>query len=158
LSPQALLRLLWSSRGSWGLYLQVQTQQLLEVSLSLLNSSYTSDHLYRPVWISTSTQPPQDFVSTVEHLFPHVTLVLQSQSALIQSAAGLSQRVALHLNASSLRGEELNTLMQAMDRYDLILEEEGLKSSAEALAMFKTLMTQHKSTTNTHMYVISDTL
>lgn len=36
----------------WGVYLQIQSQKLLEVSLELLASAYSSDGLYRPVWIT----------------------------------------------------------------------------------------------------------
>lgn len=37
---------------SWGIYLRVHSQQLLEASLNLLQSAYRADELYRPVWIS----------------------------------------------------------------------------------------------------------
>lgn len=37
---------------SWGIYLRVQSQQLLEASLNLLQSAYGADELHRPVWIS----------------------------------------------------------------------------------------------------------
>lgn len=36
----------------WGVYLQIQSQKLLEASLELLAEAYSSDGLYRPVWIA----------------------------------------------------------------------------------------------------------
>lgn len=60
---------------SWGIYLRVQSQQLLEASLNLLQSAYGADELHRPVWISmeglqssdstaVSTSDPPEAVST----------------------------------------------------------------------------------------------
>ncbi len=36
----------------WGVHLRIHTQQLLEASLKLLDSAYSREKLYRPVWIS----------------------------------------------------------------------------------------------------------
>lgn len=36
----------------WGVHLRIHTQQLLEASLKLLQSAYSREELYRPVWIS----------------------------------------------------------------------------------------------------------
>lgn len=36
----------------WGVYLQIQSEKLLEASLELLAAAYSSDGLYRPVWVS----------------------------------------------------------------------------------------------------------
>lgn len=50
---QDVLQLLGQTADApWGVYLRVQTQQLLEASLQLLHSAYSREMLYRPVWIS----------------------------------------------------------------------------------------------------------
>lgn len=36
----------------WGVHFRIHTQQLLEASLKLLNSTYGREELYRPVWVS----------------------------------------------------------------------------------------------------------
>lgn len=99
-------------------------------------------------------------MSTVERLFPHVTLVLRQQNwppLISATVTGLSQRLALHLNTASLpKGQEaLDSLMGMMDRYDLIVEEDT-KSSGGAFAAFKGLLTQRTGRENTNLYVISD--
>ncbi|XP_035490258.2 protein FAM151A [Scophthalmus maximus] len=148
----------------WGVYLRIHTQQLLEVSLMLLCSAYSREKLYRPVWISMdgmqSSDHAKEYVSTVERLFPYVTLVLTEQNwppQITATVAGLSQRVALHVNTASLpsRREELHSLLGMMDRFDLIVEEDT-KSRAEALSVLKGRMTKRKGRANTNLYVISD--
>ncbi|KAF0047493.1 hypothetical protein F2P81_001126 [Scophthalmus maximus] len=148
----------------WGVYLRIHTQQLLEVSLMLLCSAYSREKLYRPVWISMdgmqSSDHAKEYVSTVERLFPYVTLVLTEQNwppQIPATVAGLSQRVALHLNTASVpsRREELHSLLGMMDRFDLIVEEDT-KSRAEALSVLKGRMTKRKGRANTNLYVISD--
>lgn len=53
MSVQDVLQLLEQSpEAPWGVYLRVQSQQLLEASLQLLHSAYNREELYRPVWIS----------------------------------------------------------------------------------------------------------
>ncbi len=99
----------------------------------------------------------QEFVSTVERLFPYVTLALIEQNwpALIPAAVtGLSQRVALHVNTASLpKGQgALDSLMEIMDRYDLLVE---VDTESSASAFFKALMTQQTRKTNKNLYVIS---
>lgn len=91
----------------------------------------------------------------MEEFFPYVTIVLAEQSwppVIPTSMSGLSQRVALHLNAASLpKGrQELYYLMEMMDRYDIIVEEDT-KDSADALTQLKSLMMQQKM----NLYVIS---
>ncbi|KAL7386169.1 hypothetical protein ABVT39_004784 [Epinephelus coioides] len=146
----------------WGVYLRIHTHQLLEASLKLLHSAYNREKLYRPIWISMEdlqgTDNVEEFVSTVERLFPYITIVLTEQNKPpLTPATGLSQRVALHLKTASLpKGEEaLNSLMGMMYTYDLIVEEDT-KSSAGALASFKGLMTQRTGRANTNLYVMSD--
>ncbi|XP_037643957.1 protein FAM151A isoform X1 [Sebastes umbrosus] len=162
LTLQDVLQLLGQRAGApWGVHLRIPTQQLLEASLRLLHSAYSGERLYRPVWISMeglqSTDNTKEFVATVERLFPYVTVVLAEQNwpPLIPVIPGLSQRVALHLNAASLpTGQEaINSLMGMMDRYDLLVEEDT-QSSAGAFAVFKGLMTQRRRA-NTNLYVIS---
>ncbi|XP_070830869.1 protein FAM151A isoform X1 [Chaetodon trifascialis] len=165
LTLQDILHLLGQrAEVPWGVHLRIYTQQLLEASLKLLHSAYSRDELFRPVWISMeglqSINDTEEFVSAVERVFPYVTLVLTEQKwppVIPATVAGLSQRVALHLNTASLpKGEEvLNSLLEMMDRYDLIMEEDA-KSSAGALSLFKTLLTQRTGRTNTNLYVISD--
>ncbi|KAF3858835.1 hypothetical protein F7725_012036 [Dissostichus mawsoni] len=75
------------AEAPWGVYLRIHSQQLLEASLTRLHSAYSQEKLYRPV-----------FVSTVERLFPYVTLVLKQQNL-----PAVSQRVALHVNTASLQ-------------------------------------------------------
>uniref|UniRef100_A0A087Y5K9 Protein FAM151A n=1 Tax=Poecilia formosa TaxID=48698 RepID=A0A087Y5K9_POEFO len=74
----------------WGVYLRVHGHQLLEASLKLLQATYSAEELYRPIWISMESSQSsystshyifeQDFVSTVEELFPYVTVVLAEQN------------------------------------------------------------------------------
>lgn len=165
LTLQDVLQLLDENVGArWGVYLHVHTQQLLEASLSLLRSAYSRGALYRPVWINMeglqSSERTHEFVSTVERLFPYVTLVMTPQNwppHVPASVVGLSQRVALHLNTASLPEEEereLHSVTAAMDRYDLIVEEED-ESSAEVLEVFKGLMSRRTRRANTNLYVIS---
>ncbi|XP_068594332.1 protein FAM151A [Cebidichthys violaceus] len=142
----------------FGVLLRVHTQQLLEASLKLLHSAYSREQLYRPVWVSMeasqSTDDTKEFVSTVERLFPYVTLVLTEP---LIPVTGLSQRVALHLSAASLpSGQEAHdSLMGMMDRYDLIVEEDT-KSRAGVFSVFKGLISQRAGRANTNLYVISD--
>lgn len=50
---QEVLELLASSPElPWGLYLQIESKKVLEASLELLASAYSSDELFRPVWVS----------------------------------------------------------------------------------------------------------
>ncbi|XP_030608601.1 protein FAM151A [Archocentrus centrarchus] len=145
----------------WGIYLRVQNQQLLEASLSLLSSAYKSEKLHRPVWISMeglqSSDSTKIFVSTVESLFPYVTLVLAEQNWPPQIPAAVtdvSQRVALHLNTASLpKGqEELHSLMGMMDRYDFIIEMDT-KKSAEVLTVLKALVPQCTERAKKNLYI-----
>ncbi|XP_038574872.1 protein FAM151A isoform X1 [Micropterus salmoides] len=148
----------------WGVHLRIHTQQLLEASLELLHSAYSREKLYRPVWISMeglqSTDNTKEFVSTVERLFPYVTLVLTEQNwppLIPATVTGLSQRAALHLNTALLpEGQDaLNSLMGMMDRYDLLVEEDT-ESSAGAFTAFKGLMAQRTGRSTTNLYLISD--
>ncbi|KAJ0011564.1 hypothetical protein NQD34_012539 [Periophthalmus magnuspinnatus] len=63
----------------WGLYLRLGAPGLLGASLSSLLQFYSSERLYRPVWIGMDPNDScstQEFVSAVEQLFPHCTIVL----------------------------------------------------------------------------------
>ncbi|XP_073347498.1 protein FAM151A [Pagrus major] len=148
----------------WGVHLRIHTQQLLEASLRLLHSAYSREELYRPVWISMegsqSTDSTDEFVSAVERLFPHITLVLTEHNwppVIPATVTGLSQRVALHLNTASLPEEQeaMNPLMGLMDRYDLLVEEDT-RRNAGAFTAFKRLMAERTERTNTNLYVTSD--
>lgn len=102
----------------------------------------------------------QEFVSSVERLFPYVTLVLTQQSwppVIPATVAGLSQRVALQLNKASLPKEQkaLNSLKRLMDRYDLIVEEHT-EQNTDAVAVLKELMAQKTGRSDNSLYVISD--
>ncbi|XP_051809496.1 protein FAM151A isoform X2 [Acanthochromis polyacanthus] len=170
LTLQDVLELLGqNAEARWGIYLQIQSHQLLEASLQQLQSSYSSEDLYRPVWISMDGLQSGDddtkeyFVSTVEKLFPYVTVVLPEQNyppVIPAAVAGLSQRVALRLKSASLptgQEEELNSLM---DRYDFILEVDT-KTNTEAFSVLKILMTQRTGRVSnrdhvTNLYIISD--
>lgn len=101
----------------------------------------------------------QEFISTVEMLFPYVTLVLTQQTwppLIPASVTGLSQRVALHLNAASLPKEQevFESLVGMMDRYDLIVQEDT-EESAAATSVLKQLAGQRRGMANTHLYVLS---
>ncbi|KAM3865914.1 protein FAM151A [Diretmus argenteus] len=159
------------AQGSWGLYLRVRTQELLEASLRLLDSAYSREQLYRPVWINMEVShggSSSSVASTVERLFPYVTLVLTEENwppRIQATVTGSSQRVAVHLNASLLpnRWEKLRLLLMEMeDKYDVIVEQEGeketegyAKSGDEALTVLKALVVAQRRT-DTRLYVISD--
>lgn len=96
----------------------------------------------------------QDFISTVDSTFPYVTLVLSPQAwppLIPTSVGGLSQRVALHLNAASLprQQEEVQTLMDMMDRYDVIVQQD-----TEENAVVQQLVGWHRGKTSTHLYLL----
>nr|XP_020483395.2 protein FAM151A-like [Labrus bergylta] len=155
-----LLLLGQRAEAPWGVYLRICTQQLLEASLKLLHSAYSREELYRPVWISMEgvQSNTQEFVSTVERLFPYVTLVHQEQNWPPQVPATLStvsQRVAVHLNTLPHGREGLNSLKKMMDRYDLILDEDT-KHPAGAFRDFRRLKTEQRGGRNTNLYMISD--
>lgn len=146
----------------WGVYLQIQSQKLLEASLEVLASAYSSDGLYRPVWITMdglhSTEDTNDFISTVDSMFPYVTLVLSQQTwppQIPTSVGGLSQRVALHLNAASLPQEqgEVQSLMDMMDRYDVIVQQHTEGRAADN-AVLQQLMGWRRGKTSTHLYLL----
>ncbi|KAM4728029.1 protein FAM151A, partial [Anableps anableps] len=97
------------SNAPWGVYLQIHDHQLLEASLKLLRAAYSAEELYRPIWISMessqSSNNTNNFLSTVEELFPYITVVLAEQNwrPLIPAAlTGLSQRLAVRLTSASL--------------------------------------------------------
>ncbi|XP_047444356.1 protein FAM151A isoform X2 [Mugil cephalus] len=162
---QDVLQLLeQNAHAPWGVYLRIHTHQLLEASLNLLQSAYSTENLYRPVWISMeglqSSDSTSDFVSTVERLFPYVTLVQTEQNwppMVPAPLTGLSQRVAVHLNAASLiKGrEQLHVLMGLMDKYDFVVETET-NSYAEAFTVLEGLMAQRTGRANTNLYVLSN--
>ncbi|KAM4623654.1 protein FAM151A [Polymixia lowei] len=169
LTLQDLLDLVQTAYGPWGLYLGVQTHDLLEASLSMLNSAYSREQLYRPVWVhmedshsTSNTQVPdtsgQQFVSTVERLFPHVTLVLTEGSwppQITPGLRGVSQRVAVRLRAELIprRGEELDTLLRMMDKYDFIVDD---RDGCIAVLVLIERMTQRTGSRNTRLYCMSD--
>ncbi|KAM3604975.1 uncharacterized protein V6R79_018928 [Siganus canaliculatus] len=146
----------------WGVYLRIQTLQLLEASLELLDSAYGAGKLYRPVWIGMDGPPSTDddtksFLSAVEKLFPYVTLVLTEQNwppLVPAAAAGLSQRVALHLNASSMPKEKQKTvdaLEEVMDACDVVVEADDGDGLFAALMELKR---NRGETGSTNLYVI----
>ncbi|XP_074545685.1 protein FAM151A [Halichoeres trimaculatus] len=150
---QDILQLLGQRAGTpWGVYLKIQTQQLLEASLKLLSSAYNREELYRPVWISVedlgSPADTMEFASTVETLFPYITLVIQEPNwrpLTPETMTGLSQRVALRLNAGSV--------VELTDGYDLIVEEQAGERSGE-VSNFKGLLSQNEGRGNTHLYTM----
>ncbi|XP_033975055.1 protein FAM151A [Trematomus bernacchii] len=157
LTLEDLLELLGQrAEAPWGVYLQIHSQQLLEASLTWLHSAYSQEKLYRPVWVSRegplSPDHNQVFVSTVERLFPYVTLVLKQQNL-----PAVSQRVALHVNTASLQtglrafSLTLLRLMDMTDRYDLIVEDD-----TPALEGLKEFMSRHTRRAKTHPYLTSD--
>ncbi|XP_068427527.1 protein FAM151A [Clinocottus analis] len=147
---QDVLQLLGHSADArWGVLLRVHTWELLEASLSLLHSAYSRERLYRPVWVHMEglqgANDTAEFVSTVERLFPYVTLVLTEPDV---PEPGWSQRVALHVSAASLpMGQE--ALRSLLDGYDLLVEEDTRR-------VFTGLMSRRAGIANTNLYVISD--
>lgn len=144
---------------SWGVYLRVHSQQLLGASLNLLQSAYRADELYRPVWISMEGLQSSDstavFVSTVERLFPYVTVVLAEHKWPPRIPAAVSQRVALRLNAASLPTgqEQLHALLGMMDKYDFIIEVDT-KKGAEAVTVVKELSARRAGRANRSLYIL----
>lgn len=165
LTLQGVLQLLsLNAHARWGVYLQLQSHQLLEASLNLLHSAYSQEKLYRPVWISMeglhSTNNIKDFVSTVDRVFPYVTLILPEQKwpPLIPAAVErLSQRVALHLSAAWLPKdlEGLRSLQEMMERYDFIVELDTKAGQGE-LTVLKELMSQRSGREQSNLFVMSD--
>ncbi|XP_072296621.1 uncharacterized protein [Eucyclogobius newberryi] len=117
-------------RSLWGLYLRVGAPELLGASLSSLLKFYNSEQLYRPVWVGMEphvSYNTQEFVSTVEQLFPYCTMVLNEALPV----PGLSQRLAVHLPSVHLSsaglttgGQELHIALRAMETCDVIVETE----------------------------------
>lgn len=102
----------------------------------------------------TSSTLLQVFVSAVESLFPHVTLVLPKPHWPPQIPAtvrAFSQRVALHLNTASLLKQQ-EAFSSLINSYDLIVE--STKNSAGTI--IKRLMAHHAERADNHLYVISD--
>ncbi|XP_060939684.1 protein FAM151A [Limanda limanda] len=165
LTLQNVLQLLGHRTDApWGVHLKIPTQQLLEASLTLLHSAYSRDMLYRPVWISMEgllgSDGTKEYVSTVERMFPYISLVLKQQNwppQIPSTLANLSQRVVLYLNTESVPNgkEELHSVMGMMNRCDLIVEKDT-NSNAEAFVILKELLAQHTGKANTNLYVISD--
>lgn len=136
----------------WGLYLRIGAPELLGASLSSLQRFYSSEQLYRPVWVgmdSHSSYSAQDFVSMVDQVFPYCTIVLNELLPAQRLSSRVSQRVSVHLSSSALsRAEELHTLTQ-MDTVDLILETEQRSS------VFNTVIGQLRGSRRNNVYVIT---
>lgn len=87
----------------------------------------------------------------VERLFPCSTLVLTSE---LTPVADFSQRLALHLtSASPPQDRELQSLLTAVDTYDILLEEEEKTTAVDSL---QTLVTQLKDRPKNNVYIISN--
>lgn len=122
---------------------------------------YTRDHAAVPQGGAcpavTASFLFQDFVSTVERLFPHVTLVLPGHHwpPVIPAMVGsLSQRVALHLKATAvLTGpESMDTLMGLMDSFDLLVED--TETGAGASVAMEGLVSRRAVGAKTNIYVM----
>lgn len=146
----------------WGVYLQFKSLKVLEASLELLASAYRSDGLYRPVWITMdglqSTEDTNEFLWTVDSMFPYVTIVLAQQTwppLIPTSVRGLSQRLALHLKAASLpkEPEEVQSLLNVMGRYDLIVQQDA-EGRAEDNSVLQQLLGWHRGKMSTHLYLL----
>lgn len=157
LSLEETLELLGQhAHAPWGIYLRIHSYGILEVSLDLLHQAYSSEKLYRPVWISVedghSWNGTTDFVSTVETLFPYVTLVLVERErppVLPAAVTGLSQRVALHLKAASVlrREDPLHWLAEVTDRQQVVFE-----GNKRDLTVLKQLVAPLTGRENTRLY------
>lgn len=94
-------------------------------------------------------------MSTVERLFPYVTVVLAGHKWPPRIPAAVSQRVALHLNAASLPTgqEQLYALLGMMDKYDFIIEVDT-KKGGEAVAVVKELRAQRAGRASRSLYIL----
>lgn len=88
----------------------------------------------------------QDFVSTVDQVFPHCTIVLNEALPALSLSTGVSQRLAVHVSSASQSSrEDLQTALTEMDTFDIILETES----------FKTLVEHKRDGTRNNVYVMS---
>ncbi|XP_038160792.1 protein FAM151A [Cyprinodon tularosa] len=145
----------------WGVYLRIYNHQLLEPSLNLLQAAYGAEELYRPIWISMedldSSNATNDFVSSLEELFPYVTVVSVEQNwpPLIPAAlTGLSQRVAVHLMSASLLKPQEIPFLEQVDKYDFVVEVDP-KHEAQTITILEKLMAQRAGNAKTNLYMIS---
>ncbi|XP_007578428.2 protein FAM151A [Poecilia formosa] len=146
----------------WGVYLRVHGHQLLEASLKLLQATYSAEELYRPIWISMessqSSYSTNDFVSTVEELFPYVTVVLAEQNwpPLIPAAlTGLSQRLAVHLTSASLLKEPQGLpSLKERNQCDFVVEVDT-EDTAETFRIMKKLMAQQGGKLKANLYMMT---
>lgn len=100
----------------------------------------------------------QDFISTVDSVFPYVTLVLSQRTwppLIPTSVRTLSQRVALHLGAQPLpqRQQDVWFLMDLMDTYDLVVQPSA-GGGATAQSVLQQLIGHHTGKTSTHLYLL----
>lgn len=100
----------------------------------------------------------QEFISTVDSLFPYVTLVLTQLTwppLIPTSVGGLSQRVALHLKELSLpqQQEDVQSLMDMMDTYDVIVQQNTEGGAADG-SVLQQLIGYHTGKTSTHLYLL----
>ncbi|XP_015248606.1 PREDICTED: protein FAM151A [Cyprinodon variegatus] len=145
----------------WGVYLRIHNHQLLERSLNLLQAAYGAEELYRPIWISMedvdSSNATNDFVSSLEELFPYVTVVSVEQNwpPLIPAAlTGLSQRVAVHLMSASLLKPQEIPFLEQVDKYDFVVEVDP-EDEAQTITILEKLMAQRAGNAKTNLYRIS---
>lgn len=101
----------------------------------------------------------QEFVSAVERLFPHVTLVLGQQTwppVIPAAVEHLSQRVVLHMETASLqetnRMESLRSLVGLLDKYDVLVEEDTVNCKRD-FPVYEDIVSQCAGKTNTNLYV-----
>ncbi|KAM4557485.1 protein FAM151A [Fundulus diaphanus] len=150
------------ANAPWGVYLRVHDDLLLSASLKLLQVAYCAEELYRPIWISMESfqrsNSTNEFVSTIEELFPYVTVVLVEQNwpPLIPAALkDLSQRVAVHLtSASLLKGPQGVAFLKQMDKYDFVVEVDR-KDKAETSTMLKQHMAQGAGEEKKNLYMMT---
>lgn len=97
-------------------------------------------------------------MSTVEELFPYVTVVLAEQNwppLIPASLTGLSQRLAVHLTAVSLLKEpqELPSLKER-NQCDFVVEVD-MEDTAETFRIMKKLMAQQGGKSKANLYMMT---
>ncbi|XP_053507012.1 protein FAM151A [Ictalurus furcatus] len=141
------LDLILASKNPWGIYVMVKSPIQLATSLHLLREAYTSDLLYRPIWINMDIAhgvfnvegyvTGLEFVRTINQIFPYVTMApswpqeVLSQGYTPQMVEDMMelfqevwQDVSLQLLAVYLERSEagIRILQQSQARFSLTVE------------------------------------
>lgn len=144
---QDCLDVILGSKNPWGIYVTVKSPIQLATSLHLLREAYTSDLLYRPIWINMDIAhgvfnvegyvTGLEFVRTINQIFPYITMApswpqeVLSQGYTPQMVEDMMelfqevwQDVSLQLLAVYLERSEagIRILQQSQARFSLTVE------------------------------------